>query len=234
MKAMIFAAGLGTRLQPLTNDRPKALVSVGGETMLEKSINFLKGSNISEVVVNVHHFSSQMKDFIGSHDFGIPVHISDETDQLLDTGGGLLKAKDLLTDDSPILLINVDVLTNIDIQEFLQFHNQSGALATLATRNRPTSRYLLFNAENQLVGWKNVSTGQIIKSREFIEAEVFPKAFSGIQIIEPRLLSLITETGKFSITNLYLRLASSEKIVAFNDDKYIWMDLGKYEEIYDL
>ena len=231
MKAMLFAAGLGTRLQPLTDDKPKALVSIGGKTLLERSINYLKNNNISEMVINVHHFSQQIKDFIESHDFGIPVHISDETEQLLDTGGGLLKARELLMSDSPILLTNVDILTNIDIQKFLQFHVQSGALATLATRNRPTSRYLLFDTDNQLVGWKNISTGQIIKSREFIDMEVFPIAFSGIQIIEPRLLSLITETGKFSIIDLYLRLASYMKIGAFYEENSLWMDLGKYEDV---
>lgn len=232
MKAMIFAAGLGTRLKPLTENKPKALVELGGKTLLERSITYLKNYGISDITVNVHHYAQQISDFLEQHDhFGIPMHISDETSMLLDTGGGILKAKPFLEGKEPILLINVDILTNLNLYHLFQFHRESKALASLVVRQRETSRYLMFDSKNQLSGWKNSVSGELRISRAGSIAEATPMAFSGIHLMEPELLSLIRESGKFSIIDLYLRLSSTEKIMAFADSESIWMDLGKYGQI---
>ena len=232
MKAMIFAAGLGTRLKPLTDNKPKALVEIDGISLLERSINYLKSYQITEIVVNTHHFEKQIVDFIQAKDnFGIDIHISNETNELLDTGGAILKAKDLLSGKEPILLINVDILTNLDLNTLLNHHLKNQALASLVVRNRDTSRYLLFDDEKQLVGWKNSKTNEIKVCGNSLPPSYSPYAFSGIQIIQPQLLELINESGKFSIIDLYLRLAKSEKIKAFIDKQSTWMDLGKFEEI---
>ena len=234
MKAMIFAAGLGTRLKPLTNDRPKALAKISGKTLLQRCIENLKQQGISNIVVNVHHFSEQIVNFLKQHDnFGVSVQISDESDELLETGGGLLKAKSLLAGNEPILIINVDILTDLDFSELLHFHNKEQALATLVVRQRKTSRYLLFDDSRQLTGWKNIKTGTTKICREDAFENSRQYAFSGIQIIQPELLNLITETGRFSIINLYLRLGETHTIKAFLDEQSNWMDLGKYEQLQD-
>jgi len=231
MKAMLFAAGLGTRLKPLTDSKPKALVEIGSMTLLERCIRQLKQNYVSDITINVHHFAEQIQSFLKKHEnFGLTIHISDESEHLLDTGGGILKAKEFLTGDEPVLLINVDVLTNLNFQDLLNFHSSSGSLATLVVRSRKTSRYLLFN-EAQLAGWKNAKTGELKISRPDLIDEAKEFAFSGIHMINPGLLNRITEKGKFSIIDLYLRLAKTEKISAFVDQKSVWMDLGKVEEI---
>lgn len=229
---MIFAAGLGTRLKPLTDHKPKALVDIGGKTLLERSVTYLKNYGINDITINVHHHAQQIRHFLKQQsDFGISIHVSDETDMLLDTGGGLLKAKEYLEGKKPVLLMNVDILTNLDLYRFFHFHKTAGALASLVVRQRKTSRYLLFNRENQLCGWKNHSTGEVRTSRPNSMEEATPVAFSGIHMIGPELFSLIRESGRFSIIDLYLRLSTSEKIVAFEDDDSVWMDLGKFEDI---
>ncbi len=229
---MIFAAGLGTRLKPLTQDKPKALVEISGKSLLERCINYLKSHGITEVVINVHHFSNQVIDFITQKEnFGIDIHISDESNSLLDTGGGLLKAQKFLDGDEPILIINVDILTDLNLEPIHKHHLEESALATLVVRERSSSRYLLFNEENQLVGWTNTKTGEIKKCTDTFPSRYCKFAFSGIQIIQPQLLKKITETGKFSIIDLYLRLAKIEKIVAYLDSNSNWMDLGKYNEL---
>jgi len=231
MKAMLFAAGLGTRLKPLTDEKPKALVEIGGKTLLQRCLEQLRKNGIQDIVINVHHFAGQIKDFLSGHqNFGLNISISDESDQLLDTGGAILKAKELLAGEEPILLINVDILTNLELIRILDHHIETGSLASLVVRKRKTSRYLLFSS-NQLAGWKNTQSGEVKASRpEIIDlAEEF--AFSGIQIIQPQLLNLISETGKFSIIDLYLRLAKTEKISAYIDDDSVWMDLGKVDEL---
>ena len=231
MKAMIFAAGLGTRLKPLTDNKPKALVEVDGISLLERSINYLKSYQITEIVVNTHHFEKQVIEFIRSkNNFGITIHISNETNELLDTGGAILKAKNILSGSEPILLINVDILTNLDLNILLDYHLKNEALASLVVRNRDTSRYLLFDNEKQLVGWKNSKTNETKVCGNSLPSSFAPYAFSGIQIIQPQLLTQITESGKFSIIDLYLRLAKNEKIKAFVDLESTWMDLGKFEE----
>lgn len=231
MKAMLFAAGLGTRLKPLTDNKPKALVEIGGITLLERCIRQLASNGISDIVINVHHFADQICAFLeAKENFGLNIRVSDESELLLDTGGGLLKAQPLLSGDEPILLVNVDILTNLDFRKVLEAHLQHPALATLVVRRRQTSRYLLFN-EGLLAGWKNEKSGELNISRpELVEqAEAF--AFSGIHIVEPRLIDLITESGKFPIIDLYLRLAKTESIRAFVDSESVWMDLGKVDEL---
>ncbi len=229
MKAMILAAGLGTRLGPLTNDKPKALVECNGRTLLEYAITKLKYFGFSEVIVNVHHFSTQIIDFVASRDFGIPISISDETEQLFDTGGGLLYAKHFLDGDEPFLICNVDIVSSIDFSDMMQYHKEHKALATLAVSNRKTSRYLLFDENNQLCAWENKATNSIIIANERVNYT--PLAFSGIQIISPEMFQYITETGKFSIMDLYLRLAKDHSIIAYNHTGAFWLDIGKYEQL---
>jgi NDP-sugar pyrophosphorylase family protein len=228
MKAMIFAAGLGTRLKTLTEHKPKALVECNGRTLLEYAILKLRYSGFTELVVNVHHFSEQIIDFLNSHDFGVTIHISDETSQLLDTGGGLLNAKQFLDGEEPFLVCNVDILSTIDFQKMIAFHNQHNALATLAVSDRKTSRYLLFDTENQLCAWENCNTQEkkIVLPRE----KYIPLAFSGIQIVSPKIFDFITESGKFAIMDLYLRLAKSQPIIAYDHTGDFWLDIGKFEE----
>jgi len=229
MRAMILAAGLGTRLRPLTDDRPKALVEVGGRTMLEITLARLRSIGIDEVIVNVHHFADMVLEYLKAHNnFGMRIETSNE-EVLLDTGGGLKKAAHFfLRDDrskEPFILHNVDVISNIDLRSMVQFHTDSHALATLAMQQRETSRYLLFDESLQLCGRRNGPDGPPELARPSPQTEAL--AFSGIHVISPRLLNLIHEEGKFSIIPTYLRLASQgEKIQAFRVDEYYWRDLG--------
>jgi NDP-sugar pyrophosphorylase family protein len=235
MKAMVLAAGLGTRLRPLTDDRPKALVEVGGRTLLEITLARLRAFGIHDVIVNVHHFADKLISFLREREnFGMHIEVSRE-DVLLDTGGGLKKAGWFFVEhsdspgqekDEPFLLHNVDVVSTIDLQRMVQFHSDNQALATLAVQQRETSRYLLFDEQLQLCGRR---VGRDAKP-EIVRAA--PKtellAFSGIHVISPRLLTLMKEEGVFSIIDTYLRLAGSgETIIAFRADDYYWRDLGK-------
>ncbi len=228
MNAMIFAAGLGTRLQPLTNDRPKALVECNGITLLEHAIAKLKFYGFTKIVVNVHHFSQLLIDFITTHDFGVPVVISDESDLLLDTGGGMVFAKNELQGDEPFLICNVDIVSSIDFSKMIAYHKAHNALATLAVSDRKTARYFLFDENNRLCGWENKKTGEqkIVHPHDTYTS----LAFSGIQVVSPKIFDQITETGKFSITNLYLRLAQHNTILAYNHTGDFWLDIGKYDE----
>ncbi|MBK5202361.1 MAG: nucleotidyltransferase family protein [Prolixibacteraceae bacterium] len=232
MKGMIFAAGQGTRLKPLTSDTPKALVKIGGITLLERNICFLKKYGINDITINVHHFSQQIIDFLKQNKFfDVSISVSDESDELLGTGGGLKKAAPFLKGNEDILLINTDILTNINLNSLFSFHNLSKSLSTLVVRKRTTSRYLLFNNDNYLTGWENIKTGEKKIARPDTINKSRPYAFSGIQIVSPKILSLITENGFFSIIDLYLRLAVDEKISSFIDNDSLWMDVGKYAEI---
>jgi len=233
MKAMILAAGLGTRLRPLTDDRPKALVEVAGRTLLEITLRRLRGFGIREVIVNVHHFADMVVDYLKRNDsFGMRIEISRE-EVLLDTGGGLKRAAWFFLEDSsdaeePFVLHNVDVLSTIDLQRMVQFHRENQALATLAVQERETSRYLLFDEQNQLCGRRAGHDGvpEIARPAQ----EMRPLAFSGIHVISPRLLALMTEQGVFSIITSYLRVAGQgESIAAFRADEYYWRDLGRPE-----
>lgn len=231
MKAMIFAAGLGTRLLDETSDKPKALVNIGGKPLLQHAIEKLKRDGISEIVVNVHHFSELVIRFIERNDFGIPIHISDETGKILDTGGGLKKAAPLLKGNSPVVIYNVDILSDLNLQEVKDAHLKSGALATLVVRSRETQRYFKFDHEKQLVGWINKKTGEskISISEKFNES--VEMAFSGIHIIQPEFFNLLHAEEKFSITALYLELAKTQKIKGYFDDSKLWMDVGKPEQL---
>jgi len=226
MKAFILAAGLGTRLFPYTSGKPKALVELKGKTLLERAIRKVSELEVSEIIVNIHHFGDQIINFLGENkNFGLPVTISDEREKLLDTGGAILKARPLLEEKEPFLLYNVDVLSTVNLSELLLFHKNNGGLATLSVRKRKTDRYLLFNQEMLLSGWRNVNTGEEKLSRPDVDLKDF--AFSGIQIIQPGIFPLITESGKFSLIQMYLRLAKTEAIYGYFDTSELWMDLGK-------
>jgi NDP-sugar pyrophosphorylase family protein len=235
MKAMILAAGLGTRLRPLTNDRPKALVEVGGRTLLEITLARLRAFGIREVIVNVHYFDDMVVEYLKKNDnFGMRIEISRE-EVLLDTGGGLKKAAHFFLDDSgagdePFVLHNVDVISAIDLRRMVQFHQERQALATLAVQDRETSRYLLFDQQFQLCGRRRGLDQPPEMVRPCPHAEAL--AFSGIHIISPRLLPMMTEAETFSIIASYLRLAGQgENIAAFRADEYYWRDLGRPENV---
>lgn len=230
MKAFILAAGLGTRLGSYTFDKPKALVDLNGTTLLERAIRKVNELDVSEIVVNVHHFGSQIIEFLkNKENFHLPVIVSDERDQLLDTGGAILKAHSLLGDHEPFLIYNVDVISTIDLKAFSFYHTKKGGLATLAVRVRATDRNMVFDPEMKLSGWRNIKTGEEKLVRNNTHLKNY--AFSGIQIVEPEIFSLITETDKFSIIQLYLRLAQSQNIYGYHDQSDLWMDLGKPEQL---
>jgi NDP-sugar pyrophosphorylase family protein len=232
---MVLAAGLGTRLRPLTNDRPKALVEIGGRTLLELTLTRLASFGVREVIINVHHFADLVIQYLKSKDnFGLQVEVSRE-ELLLDTGGGLKKAswfflQDPARLDEPFLLHNVDVVSTIDFNRVLNVHNESRALATLAVQQRESSRYLIFDEQRELCG-RRIGRDQdpeLVRSTPNLQA----LAFSGIHMISPRLLTNITEEGVFSIIATYLRLAAQgEKILAFRADEYYWRDLGKLDDL---
>jgi NDP-sugar pyrophosphorylase family protein len=230
MKAIVFSAGLGTRLQHLTLDCPKALVRVNGKPLLWYAIKKLTDAGVTQIVVNTHHFSQQISDYINKTDFPVPVLISDESDQLLDTGGGLKKAGKLLQGKAPIIGYNVDVISTVNLNEVLNDHSKNHSLATLVVRRRETNRYLMFDENMQLAGWKNTANGDhIITGDQFEHAQAY--AFSGIQVVSPEIFDHITEEGKFPIVQLYLRLSKSQKIMGFHDHSDFWLDAGKPEHL---
>jgi NDP-sugar pyrophosphorylase family protein len=235
MKAMVLAAGLGTRLRPLTNDRPKALVEVAGRTLLEITLARLRNFGVDEVIINVHHFADLVLQYLKTNNnFGMKIAVSRE-DVLLDTGGGLKKAGYFFLDgsgdpDAPFILHNVDVISTIDLKRMAQTHIDSKALATLAVQNRKTSRYLLFDEKSRLCGRRSGSEGPT----ELVRTSLRPLAlgFGGIHVISPRLIRMMIEEGAFSIINTYLRLAAQgEKILSFRADEYYWRDLGRPEDL---
>jgi mannose-1-phosphate guanylyltransferase len=234
MKAMILSAGLGTRLRPLTDDRPKALVEVAGRTLLQITLSRLHAFGVREVIVNVHHFADMVVDYLKKNDnFGMRIEISRE-EVLLDTGGGLKKAAWFFLENSPVdepfILHNVDVISTIDLERMVQFHREHQALATLAVQDRETSRYLLFDNQGRLCG-RRAGRGQTPEhARPAREAQAL--AFSGIHVISPRLFAMISEEGVFSIISTYLRLAAKEEeMIAFRADEYYWRDLGRPENV---
>ena len=229
MKAMVLAAGLGTRLRPLTNDRPKALVEIGGRTLLEVTLQKLREFGIREAIINVHHFAEMVIEYLRANDFfGMRIEVSRE-DVLLDTGGGLKKAAGFFLEDEtetpePFILHNVDVISNIDLELMLRFHREHGAVATLAVQRRETSRYLVFDQNSELCG-RRPAQGQAEIIRQSIGTEEL--AFSGIHAISPAFLRMMKEEGPFSIIDSYLRVArEGQKILGFRADKYQWRDLG--------
>ena len=234
MKAMVLAAGLGTRLRPLTEDRPKALVEIAGRTLLEITLTRLREFGVQEVIVNVHHFADMVVDYLAAkHNFGMRIEVSRE-DVLLDTGGGLKKAAWFFLDnaqsDEPALLHNVDVLSTIDLAAMARFHSEHQALATLAVRERRSSRYLLFDQQGLLCGRRFDREDRTELARP--SADLQALAFCGIHVISPRLLAVMSEDGVFSIVETYLRLAAQrEKIVAYRADEAYWRDLGTVESV---
>lgn len=231
MKAMIFAAGIGKRLQPISQHTPKALVEVGGKPMLQRLIEKLILAGVRRIVVNIHHHPEKMREFIEKLRYpGTQILISDETDLLLDTGGGLLKAAEMLQGDEAIFLHNVDVLSDIDLAAMAAFHEEKEALATLAVSRRKTSRYFLWDA-GRLAGWENTATGQMILCEPEHGQRLERRAFSGVHIISPKLLGLITEAGVFSINEVYLRLAKTSNIMAFEHSPQHWADIGTSEKL---
>ena len=233
MKAMILAAGLGTRLRPLTDHRPKALVEVAGRTLLEITLSRLVAFGIREVIINVHHFADAILDYLKTNkNFGIRIEVSRE-DVLLDTGGGLKKAAYFFLEDSkrlsePFILHNVDVISTIDLRRMVQFHTENQALATLAVQDRETARYLLFDEQLKLCGRRRGQETEFVRSSRQVQA----LAFSGIHVISPRLFAMMIEEGVFSIITSYLRLAAhGENILAFRADEYYWRDLGRPDDV---
>jgi NDP-sugar pyrophosphorylase family protein len=235
MKAMILAAGLGTRLRPLTDNRPKALVEVGGRTLIEITLSRLRVFGVREVIINVHHFADMVVDYLKANDnFGMCIEVSRE-EVLLDTGGGLRKAAHFFLEnsspsDEPFILHNVDVISTIDLARMVHFHAECRALATLAVQDRETSRYLLFDQRLQLCGRQagRDQAPEMVRAAHPTQA----LAFSGIHVISPRLFKMLTEEGAFSIITSYLRLASQgESIAAFRADEYYWRDLGRAENV---
>jgi NDP-sugar pyrophosphorylase family protein len=235
MKAMILAAGLGERLRPLTDNRPKALVEIGGRTLLEITLSRLRACGIREVIINVHHLAPMIIDYLETnHNFGMRIEVSRE-EALLDTGGGLKKAAWFFLEDSgdcgkPFIVHNVDVLSTIDLARMARFHTENNALATLAARDRETFRYLLFDERLELCGRRYGREGKDEGVRPFAKAQAL--AFSGLHVVSPRLFAHMTEEGAFSIITCYLRLAAQgERILAFRDDEYYWRDLGRPEHV---
>jgi len=226
---MILAAGRGTRLEAITENTPKALVRAGGMNLLERLIFKMKVQGVSSITINVHHHAKQIISFLEEKKyFDIPISISNESDFLLETGGGILKATPFLDGDEAFIVHNVDILSDLDLRKIYQEHISSGALATLAVKNRKTSRYLLFNKDDRMLGWENRGTGEkLIPSG--IEENLTALAFSGIHVISPDIFPLFTETGSFSIIDTYLRLCKDHLIKAYTHDEGLWIDTGKPE-----
>ena len=229
---MIFAAGLGTRLRPLTDHTPKALISVAGKPMLERVILRLKEAGFNDITVNIHHFGEQIIEFLrANNDFGITIHLSDERDMLLDTGGGIKKARPFLDGNEPFLVHNADILSDINLAELYRHHRESNAEATLLVSQRQTSRYLLLDDANRLHGWINKSTGEVKPAGfDYRETKYRELAFGGIHIISPSLFHLMDDgqwNGKFSIIPFYLSACTKVHIQGYPVQGFRWFDIGK-------
>ena len=230
MQAMIFSAGLGTRFKPWTNEHPKALAVVNGKSLLQRNVEYLQQYGIKDVIVNVHHFPDQIIDAINKNNgWGSNITISDERDELLDTGGGLLKAKKLLAPGKRFITCNADILTDLNIDKLVVFHNQNKSLITFGITNRKTSRYLLFDENNRLVGWRNETTGE---ERISIHSTTkIPKAYSCVVVFEYEIFDLIPFTGKFSLIDVYLALAAQHRIMGYDHTGDRFVDVGKPESL---
>jgi len=227
---MIFSAGLGTRFKPWTDHHPKALALINGKSLLQRNIEYLQQYGIYDVVVNVHHFADQIVAALDAgKGWGSTVVISDETDVVLETGGGLIKARRLL-DGGAFVAMNVDILTDLDLSALIRDHFQHMPVATLAVTQRETSRYFLFDEEGRLRGWKNIKTGQErwTGGRPF-PGPVYPRAFSGIHVIDPTLFPLMRQTGKFSMVDVYLEVGGDHIIRGFDHTGSLLVDVGKPE-----
>ena len=235
MKAMVFAAGLGTRLRPLTDTMPKALVPLCGKPMLYHVISKLKAAGYSEIIVNVHHFPEQIKEYLAATDFGVPVKISDESSELLETGGGILHAEKLILPcQEPFLIHNVDIVSNLDLAWF-RSQIRDDALATLVVSNRPTRRYLLFDDDLRLVGWTDTSTGEVRSPFPGLDPGSCRKlAFAGIHSLSPRVFDLFRThgfTGRFPIMDFYLKVCKDAPIYGASCENLKLVDAGKLESL---
>ena len=227
---MIFAAGLGTRLKPLTDYMPKALIPVAGKPLLEHVIEKLKNAGFDEIIINIHHFGEQIVDFIYSkNDFNIRITFSDEHEKLLDTGGGIKKASWFFDDDKPFLVHNVDILSNIDLNELYNFHLKTNPVATLVCSERQTSRFLLFDEFYHLKGWINEKSGEIKSPTLHLQPQQYRKlAFSGIHILTPTIFHLMDDfPDKFSIIDFYLSICNKKEIISYVPDSLKLIDVGK-------
>jgi N-acetyl-alpha-D-muramate 1-phosphate uridylyltransferase len=230
MKAMIFSAGLGTRFKPWTDNHPKALALVNGKSLLQRNIEYLQQYDISEVVVNVHHFADQIIDAIDKNKgWGSKIIISDERNEVMETGGGLLKARHLLEGIEPFVTLNVDILTDLDLGNLVSFHLQNQPLISFGITNRKTSRYFLFDEKNRLCGWRNVNTGE--EKIVIAKNALTQMAYSCVVVFEPRFFSLVTQTGKFSLTETYLDLAKDHLILGYDHSGDHLVDVGKPESV---
>ncbi len=234
MKAMILAAGLGTRLKPFTDRHPKALVEVNGKALLGRNIIYLQQYGIKEVIVNVHHFADQIIEAVKRYNgWGSKITISDEQDEVLETGGGLVKAAHYFKNEESFVLMNADILTNMDLGKMIAAHQKNHPIATLAVSNRESSRCLLFNEKQQMVGWKNNSTGEekgaVVHLKDRVA--IYSMAFSGIHIINTAIFPLINRTGKFSMIDLYLDICDEQVIQGYDHSGDIFIDVGKPESL---
>ena len=230
MKAMIFAAGLGTRFKPWTDKHPKALALVNGKSLLQRNIEYLQKYNIRDVVVNVHHFADQVVQAVEDNDgWGSNIMISDETNEVLETGGGLWKAKDFLKNEEPFITLNADFLTNLNIDELLAFHTDKKGLISFGVTNRKSSRNLLFDDTNRLCGWKNNTTGE--EKIAIKKSGLIPLAYSCVVVFEQSVFEHIPQRGKFSIIDSYLSLAAEFPIYGFDHSGDKLVDVGKPESV---
>ena len=228
---MILAAGLGTRSHPLTDHKPKALVEIAGVPLLEAVITKLIKQGINTFTLNVHHFPEQILEFLHQKEnFGVKISISDETDALLDSGGGILKASQYFLAEEAILVHNVDVISNISIREMFQYHQNRNAQATLAVRNRNTKRYYLFDPEYKLCGWKNLITAEELRNTGE-DTPVNPLAFSGISILSAEFIQNISHQGCFPVRDEFLKQSATGNIMGYQNDTDYWMDVGKPEQL---
>jgi N-acetyl-alpha-D-muramate 1-phosphate uridylyltransferase len=232
MKAMILAAGLGTRLKPFTDHHPKALAQVNGKTLLQRNVEYLASFGIKDIIVNVHHFADQIIEVIEQNKgFGCNISISDERDEVLETGGGLRKAKTFLEGEDAFVLMNADILTDLDLGKMIEQQKGNQAIATLAVTARKTSRYLLFDEAGLLSGWRNEKTGEEKLSRKV--SQYHPKAFSGIHVISPAIFSYLDQVPepKFSIIDTYLHVSAKKDIRSFDHTGSKFTDVGKPESL---
>lgn len=230
MKAMIFCAGMGTRFKPWTDKHPKALALVNGKSLLQRNIEYLQQYNIRDVVINVHHFADQIIKTVEKNDgWGSNILISDEQDALLETGGGLLKAQTLLCNGQPFITLNADFLTDLNLDDLLEFHRLKKAFISFGVTDRPSSRKFLFDADDRLCGWENNQTGEKIMSRN--EMHLKSKAYSCVVVFDPEIFERIPQRGKFSLVETYLSLAKDELIFGYDHSGDKLIDVGKPESV---
>ncbi|NOT52806.1 MAG: NTP transferase domain-containing protein [Chitinophagaceae bacterium] len=233
MQAMIFSAGLGTRFKPWTDKHPKALAIVNGKSLLQRNIEYLQQNGIKDVIINVHHFAEQVENTIVENDgWGSNILVSDERDELLDTGGGLLKAKELFNPGERFITCNVDILTDLDISKLIHFHEENKALISFGVTDRQTSRYLLFDKNDRLCGWRNIKTGEEKLKRK--DSQLFQKAYSCVVVFEYTIFRLMEEnnfSGKFSLIDVYLKLAANHLIMGHDHSGDRLVDVGKPESV---